>query len=292
MTLRTVIGRLHACGIENAAAEARMLTAHGTGLSEETLLCEPDRELPDPRGELERLLAAREKHKPLQYLLGTWGFMRQTYEVSPDCLIPRADTECLVELAIRELPRGARIMDLCTGSGCIAVSLLCERPDVSAVAVDLFEPTLALARRNAVRNGVGGERLTFLRGDALSADFLAGLGSFDAILSNPPYIPRTVIPTLAPELAFEPVAALDGGEDGLCFYRRILTGEDYRGALRRDGGAFYFEIGYDQGDALRRLAHSRGDACRIERDMGGNDRVAVVTPAHILTGEAPLADGR
>lgn len=294
MTLRTVAERLRACGIENARAEARMLVAHVTGIPEEILLCEADSELPDPEGELERLLTARQRREPLQYLLGEWGFLRQTYEVSPDCLIPRPETERLVEIAAEELPRGARVMDLCTGSGCVAISLLCERKDLSAVAVDLFDNTLEIARRNAVRNGVGSDRLTFVRGDVLTADFLPQLGRFDAVLSNPPYIPHRVIPTLEPELAFEPIAALDGGEDGLCFYRRILTGSDYREALCRHGrdGTFYFEIGYDQGNALRELARACGGHCRILKDLNGNDRVAVITPPHTLTGEEIFSDGK
>jgi release factor glutamine methyltransferase len=166
------------------------------------------------------------------------------------------------------------VLDLCTGSGCIAISLLCERPDLTGVAVELYERTLALAKRNAVRNGVTEERLTLLQGDVLRGDFLAGLGTFDAILSNPPYIPTATVDTLAIELSHEPRAALDGGEDGLVFYRRMLE-RDYRAALRT-GGRFAFEIGYDQAEALRQL--SEGDDCRILRDLGGCDRVAVITP--------------
>ena len=278
MTLNQMTDRLLSCGIENAADEARMLAAHVTHLDPSALRAIPDTPLPDPDGHLEALVTRREAREPLQYLLGTWGFWRQEYEVSPACLIPRPDTETLVDYAARHLPRGGRVLDLCTGSGCIAISLLCERPDLTGVAVELYEDTLALARRNAARNGVEGERLTLLQGDVLRGDFLASLGQFDAILSNPPYIPTATVATLAPELAFEPHAALDGGEDGLVFYRRILQ-SDYRAALR-DNGFFALEIGYDQGDALRALAGEEG--CEIVRDLGGCDRVAVIRAAHIL----------
>ncbi len=278
MTLTELTRRLSACGIESAADEARMLAAHVAGCEPSALRLLADAPLPDPNGRLEMLVARREAREPLQYLLGTWGFWRQEYEVSPDCLIPRPDTETLVDFAVRWLPHGARVLDLCTGSGCIAVSLLCERPDLTGVAVDLYENTLAVARRNAVRNGVGEERLTFLRGDVLQGDFLADLGTFDAILSNPPYIPTATVATLAPELTFEPRAALDGGEDGLIFYRRMLQ-PDYRAALR-EGGVLAFEIGYDQGDALRALASEW--QCDVLRDLGGCDRVAVIRGAHIL----------
>ena len=280
MTLTELITRLSACGIENAADEARLLVAHVTGIDPTTLRATPHAPIPDPDGRLAALAVRREAREPLQYLLGTWGFWRQEYEVSPDCLIPRADTECLVDYAVRHLPKGARVLDLCTGSGCIAISLLCERPDLTAVAVELYENTLAVAKRNAVRNGVGAERLTFLQGDVLRGDFLDGIGTFDAILSNPPYIPSATVATLAPELAFEPHAALDGGEDGLAFYRRILQ-SDYRTVLR-ENGFFAFEIGYDQGDALRSLAGE--DPCEILRDLGGCDRVALITP-HAYNGE-------
>lgn len=278
MTLNDIIRRLAACGIESAADEARLLSAHVTGLDPSLLRAIPDTPLPDPDGRLASLVSRRTSREPLQYLIGTWGFWRQEYEVSPDCLVPRPDTETLVEYAAKALPQGARVLDLCTGSGCVAISLLLERPDLTGVAVELYPNTLAVARRNAARNGVPDDRLTLLQGDVLRGDFLTGLGSFDAILSNPPYIPTADVATLAPELAFEPKAALDGGEDGLVFYRRMLE-SDYRAALR-ENGFFAFEIGYDQGDALCALAGE--DPCDILRDLGGCDRVAVIRPSHIL----------
>lgn len=278
MTLRDIQSRLLRAGIENAAEEARLLAAHFSGVSDAVLRMQPTTELADPDGALERAVTQREGHYPLQYLLGTWGFWRQEYEVSPDCLIPRADTEVLLEYAVRHAPQNGRVLDLCTGSGCIAISLLCERPDLRGVAVDLYENTLNVARRNAARNGVGGDRLTFLQGDVLDGGFMASLGQFDMILSNPPYIPARVVDALAPELHFEPRAALEGGEDGLLFYRRMLQ-PDYRAALGA-GSSFVFEIGYDQADALRALAGK--DACEILHDLGGNARVAIVTLSHTL----------
>ncbi|MBR5797929.1 MAG: peptide chain release factor N(5)-glutamine methyltransferase [Clostridia bacterium] len=280
MTLQDITARLSAAGIDNAAFEARLLVEHFCGVVARSVLSVTT-PLPDPDGALARAVEKRAERFPLQYLLGTWGFWRQEYEVSPDCLIPRPDTELLVEYAARQLPRGARFIDLCTGSGCIAISLLCERPDLSAVAVDLFDVTLSLAERNARRNGVGEDRLTLVQGDVLTGDFMARLGQFDAIISNPPYITPAVIDTLAPELAFEPRAALDGGEDGLIFYRRMIEGQEYRSALKA-GGCFIFEIGYDQGGALRRLADGMGDGCTVRRDLGGQERMAVVTPPHTL----------
>lgn len=271
MTYRQLISRLSSAGIENAVGEARLLIEHFCGCDASTL--RPDAPLPE-MARLCEAVSRRERREPLQYILGSWFFWRQEYEVSPDCLVPRPDTEILVEQALKLLPRGGRFLDLCTGSGCIAISLLCERNDLQAVAIELSEPTLALARRNATRNGIGEDRLTLLQGDVLQGDFLGTIGTFDLILSNPPYIPTRDLATLPPETQQEPMLALDGGEDGLIFYRRMLDA-DYRAALR-EGGSLLFEIGYDQGDALRSLATDRALSCRIFKDYGGNDRVAWV----------------
>ena len=274
MTYRDIVSRLGAAHIENAAGEAVLLIELFAHLSESYLRTSPDAPIPDPDGALERAVCRREAREPLQYILGCWSFWRQEYEVSPDCLVPRPDTECLVEQALKRLPHGGRFLDLCTGSGCIAISLCCERPDAMGVAVELSPETLMLAKRNAVKNGVGEERLRLLAGDVLHPAFLAALGSFDLIISNPPYIPTRDLVTLPIETRQEPRIALDGGEDGLLFYRRLLA-HDYREALKV-GGCFLFEIGYDQGDALRALAKDIGAECTILTDYGGNERVAVV----------------
>ena len=159
MTYRQLISRLSSAGIENAAGEARLLIEHFCGCDASTL--HPDAPLPE-MARLCEAVSRRERREPLQYILGSWFFWRQEYEVSPDCLVPRPDTEILVEQALKLLPRGGRFLDLCTGSGCIAISLLCEREDATAVAVELSEPTLALARRNATRNGINEDRLTMV----------------------------------------------------------------------------------------------------------------------------------
>lgn len=278
MTIKELTARLSAAGIENAAYEARLLAQQ---LSHVPPAFDPTLSLPDPDGLLREAVQKREERYPLQYLLGTWGFWREEYEVSPACLIPRSDTELLIEYAAKHLPQGARFIDLCTGSGCIAISLLCERPDLYGVAVELFEETLALAERNARRNGVEADRLTFVQGDVLDGAFMRELGQFDAIISNPPYITPAVIDTLEQELSFEPRAALDGGEDGLVFYRRMITGLDYLSAMKQNG-CFIFEIGYDQGEALQALARQNGFNCELHRDLGGQHRMAVLRPEKSL----------
>ena len=244
--------RLLAADIENAAWEAK-------------LLCEKFSD-----DALEEAVQKRLEHYPLQYILGEWEFWRECYEVSEHCLVPRLDTEHLVEQAILRLPQGARFLDLCTGSGCVAISTLCSRPDTSAVAVDLFEQTLALAGRNAVRNSVE-ERVEFRLADVLAG--CAEENAYDAILSNPPYIRDDVVPTLSKEVSHEPAAALCGGADGLDFYRAILT--KWKKALKR-GGFFLFEIGFDQAEDLKKLAAEHQLRATVFRDYGGNDRVVLL----------------
>ena len=270
MTYYEICARLTAAGIENAETDAAILLAHFGDISEATLPFRRGENVTSPA--LLDAVRRRESHYPLQYLIGVWGFCGQEYEVNEHTLIPRADTECLVEEAVRCLPRGAHFADLCTGSGCIAVSTLCMRRDTSAVAVDLFPDTLAVARRNAKRNGVS-DCVTFMQADVL-APLEIEAGSLDAILSNPPYIRTEVVKTLAPELTFEPSAALDGGTDGLAFYRAILT--LHRPLLKPDG-IFVFEIGYDQAADLCALARVSGLSCRIVKDLGGCDRVAILS---------------
>lgn len=258
MTLQEITARLRAAHIENAAGEARLLCEAFQGDA------------------LEAALTRRLTHYPLQYILGEWHFYREVYEVNESCLIPRSDTEILVELAIKRLRNGARFLDLCTGSGCVAISTLAARPDTSAVAVDLFPETLALATRNAAKNNVA-DRFTPRQYDILkSPDATFGTACFDAILSNPPYILDSVIPSLQPEVGYEPRAALAGGADGLDFYRAIL--QNWRKLLTPDG-MMLFEIGYDQAEALRALAATADFECTIQRDYGGLDRVAVLTRA-------------
>jgi release factor glutamine methyltransferase len=216
----------------------------------------------------EQAVRRLENREPLAYVLGEWYFYDEVYSVSPACLIPRPDTEHLVEELIRRLPKGALFADLCTGSGCIAISTLAHRPDCRAVAVDLSEDALIIAKENAVRNGVF-DRIEFRCGDVLRGDVL-GCDRFDAIVSNPPYIVTAVIDTLEPEVQREPRMALDGGEDGLDFYRVLLA--SYPKNVK-DDGFFLFEIGYDQGASLRSLC-----PCEIKKDYGGNDRVALWYP--------------
>ncbi len=266
MTLRELEARLREAGIAEPRTEARLLFSHLGGFSPASLLGSnpslSDEILAEPLGR-------RLSREPLAYILGEVAFCHETYRVTPDCLIPRADTECLVEAAMELLPPSAHFADFCTGSGCVAISTLAARTDTHAHAYDISEGAITLAKENARRNGVA-DRLTFERRDLLAQ---APEGTFDAILSNPPYIPASVIPTLSPEVLSEPGLALDGGEDGMDFYRRFLS---LGPACLKERGFFLFEIGYDQGDAIKELATSFGYKCSLRQDLGGNVRVAYI----------------
>lgn len=219
------------------------------------------------QADLEAALARYNGGEPLAYLLGEQYFWRYRFTVTPDVLIPRPDTERLVETALSLLPHGGRFADLCTGSGAIALSVALDRPDLSCDAVDISEAALEVAKANAHDLGAD-DRVRFLRADLLVEDPLCGL--YDGILSNPPYIPAADIADY-PSLAYEPRIALDGGEDGMDFYKAILA---RFGSHLKEKGCFLFEIGYDQGEAIRKLADAHGYTCTVSKDYGGNDRVA------------------
>lgn len=213
--------------------------------------------------------------EPLAYVLGEWFFYGLTFKLNDACLIPRPDTEHTVDKAIELIPKNTVIADLCTGSGCIAISILKHRQDLTCVAVDISEKALTVARENAKANGVL-QRVTFVCADLLTEAPTEILGEqkLGAIVSNPPYIRTDVIPSLE-TVRHEPIAALDGGDDGLVFYRALTKG--YK-SLLDDNGVILFEIGYDQADAIRKIASTQGYSCTIFKDYGQNDRVAVLTP--------------
>lgn len=222
--------------------------------------------------EMKKILARREMHEPLEYILGVAPFYGYRFFVSSDCLIPQADTEIVCEKLISHLKKGMRFADICTGSGCIALAALAETKETSAIGYDISDGALAIAERNAKEMGLS-SRFCSEKADVFSADFLSDAGEFDLIVSNPPYIETAVIETLAPEVQKEPHIALDGGADGLLFYRRLL--EVCPAHLKKDG-ILLFEIGYDQKEALHALCETHGLRHECYRDFGGNDRVFAI----------------
>ena len=259
-------GRLKDCGVREAELDARLLLEYVCKTDRNTLLAHPERAVSEEeRDRFLALIARREKREPLQYITGEREFMGLNFETSPETLIPRQDTECLVEEAMKELHDGMEILDLCCGTGCILLSLLNYSNDCRGFGVDINENAVALARKNAENLGIEARF-------AVSDLFEAVNGKYDLITSNPPYIPTQVIVTLDPEVkSYEPMAALDGGEDGLTFYRIIAA--QAKNYLKR-GGMIFLEIGYDQGESVSKLLIENGyKNVKVVKDLAGLDRV-------------------
>lgn len=273
-------GTLAGAGIEEARLDARLLLEYVCRTNRNTLLAHGDRELSaEEETSYEGLISGRLKRIPLQYLTGEQSFMGLEFAVNEYVLIPRQDTEILVEEVLRELHDGMRVLDMCTGSGCILISLLHYSNDCSGLGADISEEALKVAAGNANRllkhpddvsgkDADGQKRIEFVQSNL----FERVDGQFDIIVSNPPYIRTKVIETLAPEVRiYEPLQALDGSEDGLLFYRRIITEGTQH--LKR-GGTLFFEIGCDQGKAVSRLLEEAGYLeVRVVKDYAGLDRV-------------------
>jgi len=264
------VAALREAQIAEADLDARLLLEFVCGTGRGDLYAHADREV--THEEFEKYLFYVQKravHVPLQHLTGEQEFMGLTFEVDRHVLVPRQDTETIVEEAMLRLHDGMKILDMCTGSGCILLSLLKYSNDCEGIGADISEEALAVARRNAEKLGIDA---TFLTSDL----FGNVTGTFDIIVSNPPYIETAVIDTLMEEVRnYEPLLALDGGEDGLVFYRRIAV--EARKYLTR-GGVLLLEIGYDQADAVEELLKRCGYVdIEVKKDLAGLNRVVCAT---------------
>ena len=220
---------------------------------------------PEVLTEYERVLEKRAEHVPLQYITGEQEFMGMTFKVNSNVLIPRQDTETLVEDTLKVIEPQMEVLDLCTGSGCILLSILKNAPTVRGTGSDVSKQALLVAKENAKLHDLEAE---WVRGNL----FDNVSGSYDVIVSNPPYIAQAEIPRLMPEVAqFEPIQALDGGVDGLDFYRKIT---EEAPQYLKENGYLFFEIGYDQGQEVQRLMCEAGFTdVAVIKDLAGNDRV-------------------
>ena len=251
--------RLRDAGIEAAALEARLIAATAAGKSTEKLLRDMRYYATDEvERRAEEMVQRRLAGEPVAYITGVWEFRGLPMEVSRDVLIPRIDTEVLAETAIKYLKDtgrlDARVLDLCSGTGCIGCAIAAELPRVRVVLADVSAAAMDISRRNVERNGLGG-RVSFLPADVTKQPPLM-TGSFDLVVSNPPYIPTMEILTLDPSVRdYEPVWALDGGEDGLDFYRAILKNW---ALVIRQGGELMFEVGEDQAERVKDLMRMAG----------------------------------
>jgi release factor glutamine methyltransferase len=264
--LGLVTARLAAAGVEEPRREARLILAAAQGVNAAGLLALD--EVDEAR--FEPLLRRREAREPLAYILGRREFWGLMFEVSPATLIPRPDSETLIEAALAVAGDVRLVLDLGTGTGCLLLAALHEYPTAYGVGVDISPGAAALARRNALALGMA-DRAGFLSGDWAEAIE----GRFDLVLSNPPYIPAADIAGLMPEVAgYEPVSALDGGAQGLDAYERIIT------ALPRflaENGVAVLELGVGQAPSVSEIAQQAGFICTTRLDLGGIERAAVLS---------------
>ena len=261
--------RLEEADVAEAALDARILLEHVCGTSRNDLLVHGDREVAEAQiDQYIECISRRQSREPLQHITGVQDFMGLEFAVNEHVLIPRQDTEILVEEVMKDEFDGSCILDMCTGSGCILISLLHYSNWCKGVGVDISSAALAVAKENANKLLPEEKRPVFVESNL----FEAVEGTFDIIVSNPPYIRTKVIENLMPEVKdYEPMQALDGYEDGLYFYRRIV--EEAGEYLNKDG-RLYFEIGHDQGAEVSELMKSAGyEQVRVVKDYAGLDRV-------------------
>ena len=266
---RAMADKLASAGIEDSQSDSKILFEYITGVTANELYLNPDKELDNES--VNKCMAAVNKridHIPVQHITGRQEFMGLEFAVNEHVLIPRFDTEVLVEEAMRIELSHLRILDMCTGSGCILLSLLHYSHDCEGVGVDISPEALEVARMNADRLGIDAEFVLSDLFDGLKDNKL----TYDLIISNPPYIPTDVIPTLMEEVKeHEPILALDGSADGLDYYRRIISESP---AFITKGGNLMFEIGYDQGEAVSGLMRDAGYSdVEVVKDLSGLDRV-------------------
>ena len=259
-------------GVENPRLDAEVLLCAVLKCERITLYVDFERPLSDTElAQFKQYVVRRAAHEPLAYILGEKAFMRNMFKVTPDTLVPRPETELLVEsivMAAEAVGGDVKILDIGTGSGAIIVSLLDYLPQAKGVGVDISVGALTVAKENAVAIGVV-ERAGFLRSDVYSA--LPLDKKFDIIVSNPPYIPAADIVGLAKDVQNEPIGALDGGEDGLDFYRRITKEAPLHMV---EDGLLAFEIGIYQGEAVAEMCKAAGfGAVAIRKDYAGIERM-------------------
>ena len=279
---------LQSAGIEEAALDARLLLEAVCGTDRNDLLVHGEQPVaPEAEEKYLNWIRQRAEHIPLQQLTGEQGFMGLTFSVNEHVLIPRQDTEILVEEVLKELHDGMRVLDMCTGSGCILLSLLHYSNDCEGLGVDLSAEALEVAGRNVLKvlTPEKAEHAHFLQSDL----FEKVEGKFEIIVSNPPYIASAEVEKLMPEVRdHEPRMALDGTEDGLYFYRRII---EEAGKHLVSSGMLFFEIGYDQGQAVSELMRTEGYCdVQVVQDYAGLDRVVFGT--YVTVQPAPFAKSR
>ncbi len=255
---------------ENARFEAELIVMNVLGISRSELVLHGKSEVTaDEHEKIIKFANRRKSGEPLQYILGECEFMSLQFSVSPGVLIPRADTETLVETVIENCEDSMKVIDICSGSGCIGISIAHYVKDILVDMVDISDKAVETAKKNIAANGVG-ERVKVKKMDILNE---YPLEKYDIAVSNPPYIETEVIDTLQTEVKdYEPLIALDGGNDGLIFYRRII---DTASNFLKNNGLLAFEIGYNQGESVKAMMSENFKNVELIKDLCGNDRVVI-----------------
>lgn len=271
---REAVKVLAESGCDSPEFDAQQLVSYCLGMNKTQLLLNSGNEVEDGKMIfLEDCVKRRCSHEPLQYIIGMWDFHRFSFKVGEGVLIPRPETELLVDFAVEEIRKNnySVVYDLCCGSGCIGLSVAKLCPNIKVFCVDISDKAIEYTTKN--KELLCADNVTVIKSDVLDSVGFLGLPRPDIILSNPPYIRTKEIENLQPEIAFEPVIALDGGEDGLVFYRSLA---DSWFTYINKGGYIAMEIGEDQGKDVLSLFVDKAEKARIIKDASNLDRVIVV----------------
>lgn len=267
--LSAMVGRLEKAGVDSPRLDAEIIITRALSVPRYSFIADPFLEVsPEKAAVCEALASRRIEREPVAYIFNEKEFYGLDFFVDRRVLIPRPETELLAETAIRLLPSGGRLLDLCTGSGAVAVTAAAERPDCEVTASDISSDAVDVARINSEK--LAGGRVRVVQSDLFAA--FPGM-TFDGITANPPYIDPALSGKLQPELAYEPGIALYSDTEGRHLIERIVA--EFRPFLEKTG-FLAMEIGYDQGLRTQALALESGLKCRIEKDLAGHDRVAVI----------------
>ena len=260
---------LHSAGIEDYVFEAKQIIKHITGLSSSEILMNYTNKLSEfQSNNLTAIIKQRELRYPLQYIFGEWSFYGRDFYVGPGVLVPRADTETVIEVCTDYLKdkKEPKILDLCAGSGCIGITIAKEKADCDCLMVEKYPEAIRYAEKNILRNKAENARV-------IAGDIFEGTASgekYDLIVSNPPYIAENWAEEVSPETKYEPETALFGGTDGLEFYRAIT--ENYKGSLKQNG-MLCFEVGIGQANNVKEILRNAGFAnIGAKKDLNGIER--------------------